>query len=41
VTPDRAEIELDASVERLFDECGSGNQIEQGDSTGGGKDVNI
>ncbi|GKE18130.1 hypothetical protein Tco_1425707 [Tanacetum coccineum] len=41
ITPDRAEIELDASVERLFDECSSGNQMEQGDSAGGGKDVDI
>nr|GEV61769.1 hypothetical protein [Tanacetum cinerariifolium] len=41
VAPDRAESELDASVERLFDEGGSGNQTEQGDFTGGGKDADI
>ncbi|GJV30385.1 hypothetical protein Tco_1386833, partial [Tanacetum coccineum] len=32
VAPDCAESELEASVERLFDEGGSGNQTEQGDS---------
>ncbi|GKD54469.1 hypothetical protein Tco_1287856, partial [Tanacetum coccineum] len=32
VAPDRAESELEASVERLFDEGGNGNQTEQGDS---------
>ncbi|GJV82814.1 hypothetical protein Tco_1522712 [Tanacetum coccineum] len=32
VAPDRAESELEASVERIFDEGGSGNQAEQGDS---------
>nr|GEV45797.1 hypothetical protein [Tanacetum cinerariifolium] len=41
VVPDRAESELDASVERLFDEGGSGNQTKQGDSAGGGKDADI
>nr|GEU39418.1 hypothetical protein [Tanacetum cinerariifolium] len=41
VAPDRAESELEASVERLFDEGGSGNQTEQVDFVGGGKDVNI
>nr|GEU32154.1 hypothetical protein [Tanacetum cinerariifolium] len=41
VAPDRAESELDASVKRLFDEGGSGNQTEQVDSIGGGKDVYI
>ncbi|GKC09696.1 gypsy type transposase [Tanacetum coccineum] len=41
VEPDRDESELDASVERLFDEYGSGIQMEQGDSVGGGKDVDI
>ncbi|GJY25605.1 hypothetical protein Tco_0400331, partial [Tanacetum coccineum] len=39
VAPDRAESELNASVERIFDEGGSCNQTEQRDSTGGGKDV--
>ncbi|GKC70025.1 hypothetical protein Tco_1115908 [Tanacetum coccineum] len=37
VVPDRAESELEASVDKLFDEGGSGNQTEQGDSAGGGK----
>nr|GFB91326.1 hypothetical protein [Tanacetum cinerariifolium] len=41
VVPDLAESEPDASVESLFDEGGSGNQTEQGDSVGGGKDANI
>ncbi|GKE22193.1 hypothetical protein Tco_1433705 [Tanacetum coccineum] len=41
VTPDRAESELEASVDKLFDEGGSGNQAEQGDSAGGGGGVNI
>nr|GEY37777.1 hypothetical protein [Tanacetum cinerariifolium] len=41
VVPDRAESELDASVERLFDEGGSGNQTEQVDSASGGKDADI
>nr|GEV30660.1 hypothetical protein [Tanacetum cinerariifolium] len=38
VAPDHAESELDASVEILFDEGGSGNQTV---SAGGGKDVDI
>ncbi|GJV58195.1 hypothetical protein Tco_1459200 [Tanacetum coccineum] len=41
IAPDRAESELDASVERLFDKGGSGNQTKQGDSAGGGKDADI
>ncbi|GJX33474.1 hypothetical protein Tco_0243329 [Tanacetum coccineum] len=41
IAPDRAESELEASVERLFDEGGSGNQTEQRDSAGGGQDANI
>ncbi|GKB72340.1 hypothetical protein Tco_0933752 [Tanacetum coccineum] len=41
VAPDRAESELEACVERLFDEGGSGNQTEQGDSIGDVKDANI
>ncbi|GJU46673.1 hypothetical protein Tco_1203939 [Tanacetum coccineum] len=36
IGPARAESELDASVDRLFDEGGSGNLAEQGDSAGGG-----
>ncbi|GKG00715.1 hypothetical protein Tco_0302405, partial [Tanacetum coccineum] len=39
VAPKRAESELEASVERLFDEGGSGNQTEQGDSAVGEKDI--
>ncbi|GJU96095.1 hypothetical protein Tco_1320851 [Tanacetum coccineum] len=31
----------DASVDKLFDEGGSGNQTEQGDSVSGGRGVNI
>ncbi|GKA76704.1 hypothetical protein Tco_0783165 [Tanacetum coccineum] len=38
VAPARAESELDASVDRLFDEGGSGTQAEQGDFAGGGGD---
>ncbi|GJR83122.1 hypothetical protein Tco_0153907 [Tanacetum coccineum] len=41
VAYDRAESELEASVERLFDEGGSGNQTEQGDFAGGRKDANV
>ncbi|GKF84710.1 hypothetical protein Tco_0249608, partial [Tanacetum coccineum] len=41
VAPDHAESELDAIVEILFDESGSGNQIEQGDSAGDGKDADF
>ncbi|GKF11049.1 hypothetical protein Tco_0048975, partial [Tanacetum coccineum] len=41
VAPDRAESELEASVERLFDEGGSGNQTEQGDSAGDRKNADI
>ncbi|GJV89497.1 hypothetical protein Tco_1533435 [Tanacetum coccineum] len=33
VAPDHGEGELDASVDKLFDEGGSGTQVEQGDST--------
>ncbi|GKE82322.1 hypothetical protein Tco_1552322 [Tanacetum coccineum] len=39
--PERAESELEASVERLFDEGGSGNHTEQGNSTVGEQDANI
>ncbi|GJR93894.1 hypothetical protein Tco_0266068 [Tanacetum coccineum] len=35
VAPDRAENELEASVDKLFDEGVSGNQTDQGDSMGG------
>ncbi|GJZ16910.1 hypothetical protein Tco_0553033 [Tanacetum coccineum] len=41
VAPDRAESELEASVDKLFDEGGSGNQMEQGDFAGGGQAANI
>nr|GEZ07885.1 hypothetical protein [Tanacetum cinerariifolium] len=41
VAPDHAESEPDASLKRLFDEGGSGNQTKQVDSTGGGKDADI
>ncbi|GJX33470.1 hypothetical protein Tco_0243325 [Tanacetum coccineum] len=41
IAPDRAESELEASVERIFDEGGSGNQTEQGDFARGGHDANI
>ncbi|GJX04062.1 hypothetical protein Tco_0189978, partial [Tanacetum coccineum] len=37
----RAESELDASMDKLFDESGSGNQAEQGDSTSGRHGVGI
>nr|GEV68158.1 hypothetical protein [Tanacetum cinerariifolium] len=36
VAPDRGESELDTSVDKLFDEGGSGAQTGQGDSVGGG-----
>nr|GEV13070.1 hypothetical protein [Tanacetum cinerariifolium] len=35
VAPDRGESKLDVSFKRLFDEGGSGNQTEQGNSIGG------
>nr|GEW88767.1 hypothetical protein [Tanacetum cinerariifolium] len=41
VAPDRADSELKASVERLFDKDGSGAQTEQGDSARGGPDADI
>ncbi|GKA00635.1 hypothetical protein Tco_0673185 [Tanacetum coccineum] len=36
IAPARAKSELDASVDRLFDEGGSGNLAKQGDSASGG-----
>ncbi|GKF71026.1 hypothetical protein Tco_0207140 [Tanacetum coccineum] len=36
-----AESELDASVDKLFDESGNGNQAEQGDSVSGGHGISI
>ncbi|GJT24762.1 gypsy type transposase [Tanacetum coccineum] len=41
VAPACTEGELEASVDKLFDEGGSGNQIEQGDSAAGGEDTDI
>nr|GEV76812.1 hypothetical protein [Tanacetum cinerariifolium] len=41
VAPDHGESELDASVDKLFDEGGSGAQMEQGDFTGGGDEQGI
>ncbi|GKE01620.1 hypothetical protein Tco_1389603, partial [Tanacetum coccineum] len=41
VAPARASSDLEASVEKLFDEGGSGNHTEQGDSVSGGHGVNI
>nr|GEX90815.1 transposase (putative), gypsy type [Tanacetum cinerariifolium] len=43
VTPDCGESERDVSVDTLFDEGGSGTQMEQGDSAsgGGGQGINI
>nr|GEX95387.1 hypothetical protein [Tanacetum cinerariifolium] len=37
VAPDRSSGELEASVDKLFDEEGSGEQADQGDSAGGGQ----
>nr|GEU30034.1 alkylated DNA repair protein AlkB homolog 8 [Tanacetum cinerariifolium] len=41
VAPDRSLGELKASVDKLIDERGSGEQAEQGDSTSGGHSVGI
>ncbi|GJW94491.1 hypothetical protein Tco_0174163 [Tanacetum coccineum] len=41
IAPARAESELDASVDKLFDESGSGNQAELGDSASGGHGAGI
>ncbi|GJS20440.1 gypsy type transposase [Tanacetum coccineum] len=41
VAPARTSSELEASVEKLFGEGDGGEQVEQGDSTGGGKGVDI
>ncbi|GJW97110.1 hypothetical protein Tco_0178918 [Tanacetum coccineum] len=41
VAPARAESELDASVDKLFDEEGSGNQEEQNYSAGGDQGAGI
>ncbi|GKA16415.1 hypothetical protein Tco_0696162 [Tanacetum coccineum] len=37
VVPDRGASELEASVDKMFDEYGSRNQTERGDSAGGGE----
>nr|GEU40044.1 hypothetical protein [Tanacetum cinerariifolium] len=41
ITPDRAESELEATVDKLFNGGCIGHQTEQGDSAGGGQDANI
>nr|GEY58597.1 hypothetical protein [Tanacetum cinerariifolium] len=41
VTPDRSSGEMEASVENLFGEGGSGKRTEQGDSASGGHGVGI
>ncbi|GJS06253.1 hypothetical protein Tco_0363049, partial [Tanacetum coccineum] len=41
VAPTRASSELEASVEKLFDEGGSGSHTERGDSVSGGHGVDI
>ncbi|GJT52519.1 zf-CCHC domain-containing protein [Tanacetum coccineum] len=41
VAPARASSELEASVDKLFDEGGSGGQTKQGDSASGGHGVGI
>ncbi|GKA42521.1 hypothetical protein Tco_0735181 [Tanacetum coccineum] len=41
IAPARTESDLDASVDMLFDEGGSGNLAEQGDSASGGHVVGI
>ncbi|GJY82455.1 hypothetical protein Tco_0495831 [Tanacetum coccineum] len=41
VAPDRAESELETSIDKLFDEGGSGNQAGQGDSAGVREGANI
>nr|GEV62200.1 hypothetical protein [Tanacetum cinerariifolium] len=41
VAPDRSSGELEASVDKLFDEGGSGEQADQGDSAGGGHGVGV
>ncbi|GJU94789.1 hypothetical protein Tco_1319545 [Tanacetum coccineum] len=41
VAPARTEGKLEASVDKLFDEGGSGNQTEQGDSATGGEGADI
>nr|GEU88514.1 hypothetical protein [Tanacetum cinerariifolium] len=41
VAPDRSSGDLEASVDKLFDEGGSGEQADQGDSAGGGHGVGV
>nr|GEW00940.1 transposase (putative), gypsy type [Tanacetum cinerariifolium] len=41
VAPDRSSCDLKASVDKLFDEGGSGEQEDQGDSAGGGHGIGV
>nr|GEX47372.1 hypothetical protein [Tanacetum cinerariifolium]GEX50190.1 hypothetical protein [Tanacetum cinerariifolium] len=41
VALDRAESELEASVDKLFDEGGNGNQTDQGGSAGSGRGADV
>nr|GEV96224.1 hypothetical protein [Tanacetum cinerariifolium] len=41
VVPDRADSELEISIDKLFDEGGSGSQAVQGGSAGVGEGINI
>ncbi|GJV84458.1 hypothetical protein Tco_1524356 [Tanacetum coccineum] len=41
VAPARASSELEASVDKLFDEGGGGSHVEQGDSASGGHSIGI
>nr|GEZ08242.1 hypothetical protein [Tanacetum cinerariifolium] len=41
VAPDPSSGELEASVDKLFDEGGSGEQVDQGDSTGDGHGIGV
>ncbi|GKB25565.1 hypothetical protein Tco_0864966 [Tanacetum coccineum] len=41
ISPACVESELEVSVDKLFDEGGSGNQVEQGDSVSGGGEQGV
>nr|GFC64069.1 hypothetical protein [Tanacetum cinerariifolium] len=41
ITPDRSSGELEASVDKLFNEGGSGEQANHGDSAGGGHGIDV
>nr|GEW44056.1 hypothetical protein [Tanacetum cinerariifolium] len=41
VAPDRSSSKLKASVDKFFDEGGSGEQADQGDSAGGGHGIGV